>query len=84
LDGFDRNPYIATFQSGRLSFLLVNVHLFFGSDAKKADIERRMLETFAIARWADERQRSKVSFTVTLLPLWIEFKTAVVPRYLTA
>jgi len=68
-EGFDRNPYIATFQAGKLSFLLVNVHLFFGSDAKTADIERRMLETFAIARWAEQQQKSKFSFTRDIIAL---------------
>ncbi len=67
--GFDRTPYLATFQAGRLSFLLVNVHLFFGSDAKKADIERRALETFAVARWAEQRQKSKFSFTRDIIAL---------------
>lgn len=67
--GFDRNPYLATFQAGRLSFLLVNVHLFFGSDTKKADIERRALETFAVARWAEQRQKSQFSFTRDIVAL---------------
>lgn len=67
--GFDRTPYLATFRAGYLSFLLVNVHLFFGSDAKKADIERRALETFAVARWAQQRQRSKFSFTRDIIAL---------------
>jgi hypothetical protein len=60
--GLDRTPYSATFKAGKFSFLLVNVHLFFGSDAKKAYIERRQLETFAVARWADQREGSKFSF----------------------
>lgn len=67
--GFDRTPYLATFRAGRMSFLLVNVHLFFGSDAKKADIERRALETFAVARWAQQRQGSKYSFTRDIIAL---------------
>ena len=32
--GFDRNPYLAAFRSGSLSFILVNVHLFYGSAAR--------------------------------------------------
>lgn len=67
--GFDRTPYIATFQAGQFSFLLVNVHLFFGSDAKKKDIERRQLETFAVARWADQREGSQFSFTRDIIAL---------------
>jgi hypothetical protein len=40
-----------------LSVQLVNVHLFFGSPSP-ADVARRALETAAIARWADLRNRS--------------------------
>ena len=32
--GFDRTPYLASFQAGRLTLLLANVHSFFGSDKK--------------------------------------------------
>jgi endonuclease/exonuclease/phosphatase family metal-dependent hydrolase len=67
--GFDRTPYLAMFQAGQSRFLLVNVHLFFGSDAKKADIGRRALETFAVARWAQQREKSKFSFTRDIIAL---------------
>ena len=39
--GFDRGPYVGTFRAGRFSIELVNVHLFFGSDSERADIESR-------------------------------------------
>jgi len=61
--GFDRTPYLASFRTGRTSIVFVNVHLFFGSDTKSADIARRALETFAVARWADGRKHSSFSFT---------------------
>jgi endonuclease/exonuclease/phosphatase family metal-dependent hydrolase len=67
-NGFDRAPYLATFQAGRLTLLLANVHQFFGS-AKKIDVDRRALETFAVARWADQRQRSKFAFTRDVIAL---------------
>lgn len=67
-DGFDRTPYLAAWQAGALSFLLVNVHLFFGSDAKK-DVQRRALETFAVARWADLRINSSFVFTRDMIVL---------------
>jgi hypothetical protein len=51
-DGFDRNPYIASFQAGNFQFLLVNVHLYYGSESA-ISVNRRSLETFAVARWAD-------------------------------
>jgi len=43
--GFDRSPYLASFQLTGLplSVQLVNVHLFYGSEARK-DTERRALE----------------------------------------
>ena len=58
--GFDRTPYITAFKSGSMTFGFVNVHLYFGSDAP-ADIRRRSLETFAVAKWAEARRRSKYS-----------------------
>lgn len=60
-EGFDRTPYIAAFQAGQTSLMMVNVHLFFGSESK-ADMNRRSLETFAVAKWANARQKSKFSF----------------------
>jgi endonuclease/exonuclease/phosphatase family metal-dependent hydrolase len=61
-DGFDRTPYLASFKLGKSSIVLVNVHLFFGSESK-ADMNRRALETFAMAKWCDTRRKSKFSFT---------------------
>jgi endonuclease/exonuclease/phosphatase family metal-dependent hydrolase len=65
-DGFDRNPYLAAFRAGSFSFILVNVHLYFGKMTPKpmaeTSIQRRSLETYAVARWADNRRRSKNSY----------------------
>lgn len=66
--GFDRNPYVAAFVAGTFRFLLVNVHLFFGSD-KKADVERRALEALATARWADLRTKDKDAYTTDIIAL---------------
>ncbi len=68
--GFDRGPYVAAFaaRNDDFRFLLVNVHLFFGSDVRR-DIERRALETFAVAWWADRRRRSKHAFVSDIVPL---------------
>ncbi|MEX2645255.1 MAG: endonuclease/exonuclease/phosphatase family protein [Gaiellaceae bacterium] len=66
--GFDRGPYLATFQSGEFRFLLANVHLFFGS-TKKADIERRILETYAVAWWANRRRAGRHSYVTDTIPL---------------
>ncbi len=66
--GFDRNPYLATFKIGQTDFMFVNVHLYFGS-AQSADTQRRSLETFAVARWADQRRKSAFAFTKEIIAL---------------
>src|SRR4029450_6348602 len=53
-DGFDRNPFLAAFEAGPPTFLLVSVHLFFGKETSaespsKKDINRRALETYGVA-----------------------------------
>ena len=58
---FDRNPYIGTFKAGSIGFTLVNTHLYFGkfgNSSKEADRKkyaRRVLEIFALSKWADRR-----------------------------
>jgi len=64
--GFDRNPYFATFQTGNFTVLVATVHLFFGSDKKPEDIDRRALETFAVAKWADREASSSTGYTRNL------------------
>ncbi len=66
--GFDRNPYLATFRAGQIDLLFVNVHLYFGSDQSE-DLQRRSLETFAVARWADQRRKSQYAFTKEIVAL---------------
>ncbi len=67
-NGFDRNPYVATFTIGMLTISLVNVHLYFGSDSTRSK-NRRSLETYAVARWADLRRRSPNAVTSDVLAL---------------
>jgi endonuclease/exonuclease/phosphatase family metal-dependent hydrolase len=66
--GFDRGPYLATFESGTFRLMLVNVHLYYGS-AAASDLERRTLETFAVAWWADRRRRDDHTYVTNILPL---------------
>jgi len=66
--GFDRNPYLAAFTAGSLEFLLVNVHLYFGADTK-ADRDRRSLEAYATARWADLRRSDKHAYVTDIIAL---------------
>ena len=72
-EGFDRSPYIATFGAGRLSFLLANVHLYYGTLSPKAKLkksmERRALETYAVALWAHDRSKSPFAFTRDIIAL---------------
>ncbi|HEX5609820.1 MAG TPA: endonuclease/exonuclease/phosphatase family protein [Solirubrobacterales bacterium] len=75
--GFDRNPYLVSFQAASLKFVLANVHLYFGKDRPKKDnneeqqrgIERRCLEAYAVARWADLRHDDDDAYTRNVLAL---------------
>jgi endonuclease/exonuclease/phosphatase family metal-dependent hydrolase len=66
--GFDRGPYLASFEAGGFRFALLNVHLFFGSAAPE-DLDRRTLETFAVAWWADRTHRDANSYVSEIVPL---------------
>lgn len=70
--GFDRGPYMAAFETvaapRTFRFLLINVHLYFGSNALR-HVKRRALETYAVAWWAARRQRSQHAFTKNIIPL---------------
>ena len=66
--GFDRNPYLASFTVGDFRFMLVNVHLYYGDDSLES-IQRRSLETYAVARWADLRRRSKYRYADNIIVL---------------
>ncbi len=66
--GFDRNPFIASFQFRNTVFMLVNAHLFYGSDAAE-DEERRALEAYAVGRYADLRRDDVHTFTANIIAL---------------
>ena len=67
-NGFDRTPYLATFNVGDFMFSLVTAHLFYGSESSD-DIERRSLEAAAVAWWTDRRHRNKYAPTKDVLAL---------------
>lgn len=67
-DGFDRNPYLALFKAGTLTLQLANVHLYFGSDSA-VSMNRRRLETLAVALWAERRRKSDYASTKDIIPL---------------
>lgn len=66
--GFDRTPYLASFQAGRLTLLLANVHSFFGGSDRN-NIKRRAAETRAIAWWCDRRSEDAHAYTRDILAL---------------
>jgi endonuclease/exonuclease/phosphatase family metal-dependent hydrolase len=67
--GFDRGPYMAAFATrGAFSFLLVNVHLFYGGDSGP-ELERRALEAYALAWWAQRRHKSPYAYVPDIIPL---------------
>ena len=65
---FDRNPFIGTFQAGKINFTLVNTHLYFGkfqnsnTRKKRQRYARRVLEIYALSRWADRRVNRKATY----------------------
>lgn len=71
--GFNRNPYLAGFSIEDTEILLTNCHLIYGpqssSAERKASIERRQLEAYAIARWCDLRRKDKHRWTTNILAL---------------
>ncbi|UCF93419.1 MAG: endonuclease/exonuclease/phosphatase family protein [Desulfobacterales bacterium] len=67
-NGFDRIPYLGSFMAGGFKFVLVNAHLYFGDDSKK-DRDRRSLEAYATARWADLRHRDKHAYIRDIIAL---------------
>ncbi len=66
--GFDRNPYAVAFRAGTLEFTAVSAHLFFGSHAYY-DEDRRALEAYALARWADQRHRASGAYSQNIVVL---------------
>lgn len=68
-NGFDRNPYIASFEAGNTVFCLVNVHLYYGKETNPASLERRALEAYAVARWCEKESKSKFALTPVIAAL---------------
>jgi len=67
-EGFDRNPFHESLHWRSLDFTLVNVHLYYGSD-RPPKIQRRQLETYALARWAKRQAHSKTTYDPNLILL---------------
>ncbi len=67
--GFSRSPFLATFKLNKFVFALINAHSYFGDDTELKSIERRSLEAYCIARWADLRRNSKNCYTQNIIAL---------------
>ncbi|MEO9892996.1 endonuclease/exonuclease/phosphatase family protein [Aurantibacter sp.] len=66
--GFDRNPYLCSFQWKNETFILITIHSFSGGKSK-VDLERRALEAYAVGRYADLRNGSKNAFSKNIIAL---------------
>ena len=72
---FDRNPFIGSFSAGIIDFTLVNVHLYFGKFQNSSNPEnhkkycRRVLEIFALSRWASRRTDKTKTYDKDILLL---------------
>jgi endonuclease/exonuclease/phosphatase family metal-dependent hydrolase len=66
--GFDRGPYLGTFQAGRFRLMLASVHLIYGGDAP-VDLARRSLETLALAWWSRRYSKDKSTYVPDVIPL---------------
>jgi endonuclease/exonuclease/phosphatase family metal-dependent hydrolase len=64
--GFDRNPYAVAFRAGNLEFMAVSAHLYYGSTTYY-DEDRRALEAYALARWADQRHDAEGAYSRNIL-----------------
>jgi endonuclease/exonuclease/phosphatase family metal-dependent hydrolase len=51
---FNRNPYLASWKAGQFRFTTANVHIYFGKTSG-AELRRRVLEVFTLAKWAHDR-----------------------------
>jgi endonuclease/exonuclease/phosphatase family metal-dependent hydrolase len=71
--GFNRNPYLVSFVVEAAILLLANCHLIYGPSGsnaeKKASMEKRQLEAYAVSRWCDLRRKDKHTITERILAL---------------
>ena len=72
---FDRNPYIGSFKSRNVEIVLANVHLYFGNfqnsktHALREKYARRVLEIYALSRWADKRFKKRTTYRKNIMLL---------------
>ncbi len=72
---FDRNPFLGSFRAGKVDVTLANCHLYFGKfqDSKKREererYARRVLEIFALAKWAGRRVNKDATYDKDIILL---------------
>jgi hypothetical protein len=59
---------LGLFAAGSLTVQLASVHLYFGTTSATS-LNRRRLETLAVAEWAERRRKSRFASTPNILPL---------------
>ena len=57
---------MVAFHAGTLEFTAVSAHLFFGSHSYFNE-DRRALEAYALARWADQRHKAPGAYSQNIL-----------------
>ncbi len=59
--GFNRNPFMVSFQRATFDFTLVNAHVYFG---KESGVEylKRLVEVYALAKWAKKQVKSRNAY----------------------
>ena len=59
--GFNRNPFIVSFERNEINFTLANVHIYFGNESG-VEYMKRLVEVHALAKWADIQSRSGTAY----------------------
>lgn len=65
---FDRNPFVGSFKSDNLDFMVANVHLYYGAPRnskttdERAKYARRVLEVHTLSNWAKKRKKTESSY----------------------
>ncbi|UCE74534.1 MAG: DUF4332 domain-containing protein [Methanomassiliicoccales archaeon] len=68
--GFNRNPFQVSFKAGDFDFILVNIHTYYGSSTVGSPkYNQRLLETYALAKWASYRAKSRYVYDSDMILL---------------
>lgn len=59
--GFNRNPFLVSFERNEINFALANVHIYFGNESGVEYI-KRLVEVHALAKWANNQSRRRTTY----------------------